>query len=325
MNYNNLVISILILLAAGYVYNKFKINIDKHDNLEEVNIIKKYLLNETNDINVNKINNKPLIWIHIDYNINSRKWESFGSRNNNNLNQDYLYLTIRSIIKQCSNYFNIILINDDSFKLLLENWNIDLNKLSDPQKTYFRKLALIKILYNYGGLLIEPSFIMLKSLDKIYKKVLNTKKMCVGEFANNSINSHNIKTMPSTKFIGCIKNCEKIKEFDKYLSILFSNDCSDEINIEDQINRWLFNETQNNNINYIDGKYIGTKDIDNNIFQLDALLGNSKLNLHEKAYCLYIPRCELLKRNNYSYFAYLNNEEVLEANVNISKYLLLAL
>ena len=73
MNYNNLVISILILLAAGYIYNKFKINIDKHDNLEEVNIIKKYLLNETNDINVNKINNKPIIWIPKDYNINSRK------------------------------------------------------------------------------------------------------------------------------------------------------------------------------------------------------------------------------------------------------------
>lgn len=325
MNYNNLVISILILLAAGYVYNKFKINIDKHDNLEEVNIIKKYLLNETSDINNNKINNKPILWIHIDYNINSRKWESFGSRNNNNLNQDYLYLTIRSIIKQCSNYFNIILINDDSFKLLLENWNIDLNSLSDPQKTYFRKLALIKILYNYGGLLIEPSFIMLKSLDKIYKKVLNTKKICVGEFENKSFNSHNMKTMPSLNFIGCVKHCEKMKEFDNYLAILFSNDYTDEINIEDQINKWLLNETQNNNINYIDGKYIGTKDNKNNIFQLDALLGTSKLDLNEKAYCLYIPRNDLLKRNNYNYFAYLNNEEVLEANLNISKYLLLAL
>jgi hypothetical protein len=325
MNYNNLVISILILLAAGYVYNKFKINIDKHDNLEEVNIIKKYLLNETTDINNNKINNKPILWIHIDYNINSRKWESFGSRNNTNLNQDYLYLTIRSIIKQCSNYFNIILINDDSFKLLLENWNIDLNSLSDPQKTYFRKLALIKILYNYGGLLIEPSFIMLKSLDKIYKKVLNTKKICVGEFENKSFNSHNIKTMPSLSFIGCVKHCEKMKEFENYLAILFSNDYSDEINIEDQINKWLLNETQNNNINYIDGKYIGTKDNKNNIFQLDTLLGTSNLDLNEKAYCLYIPRNELLKRNNYNYFVYLNNQEVLEANLNISKYLLLAL
>jgi len=49
------------------------------------------------------------------------------------------------------------------------------------------------------------------------------------------------------------------------------------------------------------------------------------LDLNEKAYCLYIPRNELLKRNNYNYFAYLNNQEVLEANLNISKYLLLAL
>ena len=325
MNYNNLVISILILLAAGYVYNQFKINQDKDDNLEEINIIKKYLLNENTDINNNKLYNKPIIWIHIDYNINSRKWESFGSRNNTNLNQDYLYLTIMSIIKHCSNYFNIILINDDSFKLLLENWNIDLNYVSNPQKTYLRKLALIKILYKYGGLLIEPSFIMLKSLDKIYKKVLNTKKICVGEFPNNSINSHAIKTMPSTNFIGCIKNCPKMKEFDNYLAILFTNDYSDEINIEDQINKWLFNETQSNNINYIDGKYIGTKDNKNNVLQLEELLGTSRLDINEKAYCIYIPRNDILKRNSYSYYASLNNKEVLEANVNISKYLLLTL
>ena len=325
MNYNNLVISILILLAAGYVYNQFKINQDKDDNLEEINIIKKYLLNENTDINNNKLYNKPIIWIHIDYNINSRKWESFGSRNNTNLNQDYLYLTIMSIIKHCSNYFNIILINDDSFKLLLENWNIDLNYVSNPQKTYLRKLALIKILYKYGGLLIEPSFIMLKSLDKIYKKVLNTKKICVGEFPNNSINSHAIKTMPSTNFIGCIKNCPKMKEFDNYLAILFTNDYSDEINIEDQINKWLFNETQSNNINYIDGKYIGTKDNKNNVLQLEELLGTSRLDINEKAYCIYIPRNDILKRNSYSYYASLSNKEVLEANVNISKYLLLTL
>ena len=57
--------------------------------------------------------------------------------------------------------------------------------------------------------------------------------------------------MPSTNFIGCIKNCPKMKEFDNYLAILFTNDYSDEINIEDQINKWLFNETQSNNINYI--------------------------------------------------------------------------
>ena len=44
MNYNNLAISIILLLIAGFLYNKFKINIDKNDNTHEVNIIKKYLL-----------------------------------------------------------------------------------------------------------------------------------------------------------------------------------------------------------------------------------------------------------------------------------------
>ena len=46
MNYSNLVISILLLLAVGYVYNKFQINVEKDDKVHELNIIKKYLLNE---------------------------------------------------------------------------------------------------------------------------------------------------------------------------------------------------------------------------------------------------------------------------------------
>ena len=41
-NYSNLVISILILAAAGYIYDKFKINIDANSQQEDLNIIKKY-------------------------------------------------------------------------------------------------------------------------------------------------------------------------------------------------------------------------------------------------------------------------------------------
>ena len=59
--------------------------------------------------------------------------------------------------------------------------------------------------------------------------------------------------------------------------------------------------------------------------QLEELLGTSRLDINEKAYCIYIPRNDILKRNSYSYYASLNNKEVLEANANISKYLLLTL
>ena len=58
---------------------------------------------------------KPILWVHIDYKKNSRNWESFYSRSNNDINQDYLYLTIRSIIDNCGDDSHICLIDDNSF------------------------------------------------------------------------------------------------------------------------------------------------------------------------------------------------------------------
>ena len=277
MNYNNLVISILLLFAIGYIYDKFKINVDRDDKKEELNLIKKYLLQEQ-DFTIEQLSSikKPILWVHVEYEKNSRKWLSFGSRGSSELNQDYLYLTIRSIINKCSDYFHVILIDDDSFSKLLSDWSVDLNLVSNVQKVYIRNLAFAKLLYNYGGLLIEPSFIIFKSLKPIYEKVLNTEKMCVAEFPNKSTNAHIINYMPSMKFIGCIKNCPKMREFGKHLEILVNHDYTNEINLDDLINKWLLSNTQSEEINYIDGKYIGTKDANNKIIDLEPINNNFK-------------------------------------------------
>jgi len=203
LNFFNLFLSILLLIAIGYIYKKFKLNVDSNIQKEELNIIKKYLLNDDIDNTIEKLSaiKKPIIWLHIDYVKNSRQWESFGSRNSNELNQDYLYLTIKSIINKCSDYFHIIIIDDDSFCKLLENNTIDLNIVSDPIKSNLRTLNIMKLLYAYGGLYIENSFILFKSLDKIYENVINNNKMVTAEFKNTSSNSHIMHFMPSTKFI----------------------------------------------------------------------------------------------------------------------------
>ena len=127
------------------------------------------------------------------------------------MNQDYLYLTIKSKINKCSDYFHIIIIDDNSFHKLLENNSMDLNKFSDPIKSNLRTLNIMKLLYTYGGLYIENSFILFKSLDKIYENVLTNNKMVTAEFKNTSSNSHIMHFMPSTKFIGCVKECKKEK------------------------------------------------------------------------------------------------------------------
>jgi len=86
----------------------------------------------------------------------------------------------------------------------------------------------------------------------------------------------------------------------------------------------LFYNTQNKEIEYIDGKYLGIRDSNNKLIELDRLLGSSFLELNNNSYGLYIPKDDLLKRNAYSWFVYLNSMEVLESNTNIGKYLLIS-
>ena len=325
LNFKNLFISILILIAIGYIYNKFKLKVDSNTKVEELNVIKKYLLNDQVDDAILKLsaNKKPILWLHIDYSKNSRKWQSFGSRNSIELNQDYLYLTIINIINKCTEYFHIIIIDDDSFCKLLENNCLELNKVGDPIKSNLRTLNIMRLLHTYGGIYIENSFILFRSLNKIYDKVIETKKMVTGEFKNCSSNSHIMPVMPSTKFIGCVKECKKMKELINHLEILYSNNYSSDINIQDLVNKWLLKEHKEDKIDIIDGRFLGTKTINNKLVDLDDLMGSTFLEFNAKSYGLYIPSDELLKRTKYNWFCKLNTKEVLEANTNLSKYLII--
>lgn len=325
LNFFNLFISIILLVIIGYIYKKYQINIDSNIQQEELNVIKKYLLNDDIDNTITSLSaiKKPIIWLHIDYVKNSRQWESYGSRNSNELNQDYLYLTIKSIINKCSNYFHIIIIDDNSFHKLLTNNFLDLSIVSDPVKSNLRTLNIMRLLYTYGGLYIENSFILFKSLEKIYENVISNNKMVTAEFKNTSSNSHIMHFMPSTKFIGCVKECQKMKEFINHLEILYSSDYSNSINIEDLVNKWLLMKSQNDEIDLINGQYIGTKNSNNKLVNIEDIMSSTFLELNNKCYGLYVPSDELLKRNNLNWFCKLNSKEVLEANTNLSKYLLL--
>ena len=325
-NFNNLVISILILAAAGYIYNKFKINVDSNSQQEDLNIIKKYLLEDDIDNTIDALSSvkKPILWIHIDYIKNSRKWESFGSRNSNELNQDYLYLTIRTIINKCSDYFHIVIIDDDSFCKLLEHNCIDLNQVAYPIRDNLRSLNIMKLLYKYGGMYIENSFILFKSLEKIYEKVLSSNKIVTAQFKNNGANAYNVDYMPSIKLIGCVKECPTMKRMVKHMEMVYGTNFTSSAEFEDQVSKWLLKCGENNEINIIDGRYIGTKDINNAMINLEEIMSSTFLELHANAYALYIPSNELLKRSKYNWFCKLSSKQVLEANTILSKYLLLS-
>ena len=57
----------VLLITIGILYDRYKNKIEKQEQMDEYDLIKKYLLNESS-LSKSK---KPLLWIHLDYEINS--------------------------------------------------------------------------------------------------------------------------------------------------------------------------------------------------------------------------------------------------------------
>lgn len=323
MNWNNLIITIILLLCLGYVYNKFKLNLDKMEMRDDLNLIQKYLLGYTDEndiINLGTIK-KPILWIHIEYNYNSRNWCNFGSRSSMELNMPYIYLTIQSIINNCGDDFHICLIDDFSFKKLLPEYNIDLTRVSNPVKQNLRNLALLRVIHMYGGVLLENSFICFKSIKPLYDKAIETNIPIVGEFINTSYSNELEVYTPSSKLIGCVKECPVIKKLIEYLDVVNNTDFTAEQNFNNKLQEWLNNNLSN--FMLVSAELLGTRS-ENNLVTIEKLLTNDKLTLDNNIFMLYVPRDEILKRTRYNWATRMNHKQILESNTNLGKYLLIS-
>lgn len=321
------IIFFLVLLLLSYFYNKIKIDETKNTNDYYFKMIDKYLLTPDS---LGK-NNKPCLWIHLHNDntiipsVNQRKWLNFYSRNTSNLNQPYQYITLKTIVDNNSQDFNICMIDDNSFKKIIPEWNLDVEKMSNPIKTYIRNIALSKILNIYGGLLVPSSFICYSNLKPIWNEIKNNKKFTVGEFIDRSVNSNFVEqiTSPYIYFMGSTSNNNQLNNFVKYQEVLISKNQSSEIEFNNLIGKWLQECINNNEINLLDGKFIGTKDFNNKSVIIDNLMSNKTINFIDDKYGIYIPWDEILLRTNYQWFAYLSVDEVLKCNNNLGNLILL--
>ena len=119
----NLFILFLILIVLGFLYRRFEDKRIREEKDENYAAIQNYLLD---DVTLAK-SKKPILWIHVPYEYNSRNWLSFGSRSSFNLNQPYLYLTVKSIINQCDNSFTICIFESIKHSFMLKQFNFIFN------------------------------------------------------------------------------------------------------------------------------------------------------------------------------------------------------
>jgi hypothetical protein len=320
-SYTNLFILFFILIVVGFLYRRFEDKERKEESSDIYESIQKYLL----DDDTLAKSKKPIMWLHVPYEYNSRNWLSFGSRSSFDLNQPYLYLTVRSILKHCDDSFTICLIDDNSFKKLIPNWNINMTTISDPILSNMRMLGMMKLLYIYGGMICPISFVCLKNLKELYIKGTRGEKMFVCETIDRNITSTDIDFYPNLSFCGAPKECETVRELCNFIQRTASHDYTADVKFLGEFDKWTKQRIHNKTMNMIDGQEIGTKSIEEKQIVVDDLMSNHYLDLYQGTYGVLIPSEEILNRVKFQWFARMSQKQVLESDTIIGNYLLLSL
>lgn len=318
--FTNYVITLIILMGFGALYNRYREKFDIDDNEKQNDMIKKYLLQDDSLAIVKK----PLLWIHVEHVPNARFWESFGSRTSDNFNQPYQFLTIKSIVNKCGKSFNIVFVDDDSFSRIIPDWKHNMSILPDPIKSYFRELAIAKLLYLYGGIVVPSSTICIKNLEEIYYRGTPNKGMFVGEFYNKNVTNQSggANFFPHTRFMGCERESEPMKELINYIELVISQDNSNEIEFDGKLSRKCFELIESGKVKKITPDSLGGVDDSNKRITTEDLMANTFIKLPASCSLVYIPADELLKRTNWQWFPRLSTTQVLDSNTMIGKLLL---
>ena len=329
MKYSSYIYSLILSMVLGFLYNRYKKSYDLDEEMSNYAMVNKFLVgnddtidNKDNGLSLAK-SKKPILWIHMNYDINARWWSSFYSRNSTDLNQPYLYLTIKSIIDACGKDFNICIIDDESFDKLIPDFNINVSLFAEPIKSKMRELAFSKLLFRYGGVRIPPAFICFQSLLPLYRHFTDNGLMFVGESLNKTSISSEELYFPNTTFMGCLKECPMMLEYMTYLEKMISQDFVDESNFIGAYGRWCYEKASKNEIGIIKAEMLGIKDAEGTAITVDRLMQNTYVNLSGIIVGLYIPENDILKRTAYNWFARLSAKQVLDSETTIGKYLLI--
>ena len=317
----NIFILLIIFVVLFVLYKTFENKLKKDEETDAYKSIQKYLLNE-DSLGKSK---KPILWVHVPYEYNSRNWLSFGSRSSLELNQPYLYLTIRSILANCDEEFTICVIDDSSFQKLIPTWNINMTTVSGTILSNMRILGMMKLLHMYGGLICPISFVCFKSLLEMYEKgTQQGNKMFVCETINRNSTSSEGDFYPSLTFCGAPKNCETMKQLCSFIQNTTSHDYTSETLFLGEYDKWCKQHIENGLITLIPGTKVGTRSVEDKQIVIDDLMSNNYLELDKTAYGILIPADEILKRRKFEWFARMSEKQVLESDTIIGNYLLLA-
>lgn len=318
------VFAITLVGVASYVATRMKSPFE--ENRDEYELIRKYLLTDSHLEDYGK----PKIWIHTKFEYNSRVWSSFGGRSSYDLNQPYLHLTIRSIINQCGNDFHVCLIDDNTFSKLIPSWDLDLNGVAEPMKSWIRSIGLAELVYYYGGMVVPNSFLCLANLRNMYLQATSNDRPFVCEAVNRNVNlakqgARRLAFLPSLYFMGANKNDATLLDMIRVMKtrIQMPHFSSDRDFLGD-VEYWCLQKIDESKMNLVGGEVVGVKTTKKTPILLDNLMEEEYLAMSNQCLGVYIPEDEILARTKYQWFAVMSTQDLLNSNFILAKYMKIA-
>lgn len=297
-------VSVFVLTCIFVLYEKYN---RKQEKGRHMDIVQMFLLEQNESPPDNSL---PILWVHLDYQVNSRHWENFGSRNTKELNKPYLYLCLESLVHACKDDFNICFIDDRSLSRLLPEWNVSLHNVSNP--AMLRNIGFMRLLYEYGGLICPSGFLALQNLNTIYEQTRDGVVFC--ETRNTSVLPS--KTVPNHLFMASAKGDSTLKQMIEKLekTIDFGTEAA---LFEGKITSLCLEYVKRGDAILIDGKCVGVIDAEDRVIPIEHLFNEDYINFDDSLIGIEIPSIE---RTKFGWFNRNSAQQIMHSNFILAKY-----
>jgi len=295
------VVFVVLSIASIYVYRYYQNAEHYYDRLTQQKYASEYVMGDAP-----WKHRAPYLWVHAQGEYNARDWASWGSRTSEQLNQPFLYVTMKSVLETCGESFNICLIDDAAFKRLLPDWNVDMALLPSPMKEHYRQFGVALLLSQYGGFYVPCSTLCRVDLAPIYKEAMGT----MGCFAVETTQGGEVR--PDPAFLGCAKGNPTMKVFAEYIGHLLKRDYTAEKDFLGSLSAWC-----RQNMAVVDGRVVGAKRPDGGPVDIGDLLTQNDLAVDNSV--VYLDAAEILRRPKYAWFSRMSVEQLLESDLTLFK------
>lgn len=312
--------AIAILFIVNYIVGNSNINFlntPKKINIDEDIVIEQHYFQNFIDL---ETSSRKKIFIHVPYEKNERNWGDFYGRSSNKLNIDLCSLCIKSIIYHCSDKYDVILYNNNNVKNLIKEQNEkDLCNIQNTQilsgvdLIQWENYCKAKILYKFGGIVMDPYFFFYKCPNE---QILFPKTFHILQHVNEGLNVSSQPLIPTTNFFMCCSRKDKnLKLYISYLEYLCVHHYSlDHKHFDKTFEKLYMLDTY-------DPKYMGIVDSNNEPVQVRDLISKKEIIFDSSSYCLFINVPFLKKYTQHGWILKMNEKQIKNSNIFIGEFI----